>query len=65
MQAGAAAAVGCSRHVLGSTLYCLALNHKQMAAYYAPAFLAHLLGCCLHQRTGSAKVLHPSLDCSA
>ena len=39
------------RHLLGSFLYCCALNHKQMAMYYAPAFFGHLLGTCL-QRPG-------------
>ena len=50
-KAGAAAAVAGGWHLLGSFLYCCALNHKQMAMYYAPAFFAHLLGTCL-QRPG-------------
>ena len=52
-KAGAAAAIASSRHLLGSVLYCCALNHKQMALYYAPAFFGHLLGHCL-QRPGAA-----------
>ena len=43
----AAAAVLRDRDVLGSILFACALNHKQMAAYFAPAFFAHLLGKCL------------------
>ena len=56
MQAGAAAAVASGRHLLGSCLFCLALNHKQMALYYAPAFFAHLLGCALRLPTPRARV---------
>ncbi|KAJ9515793.1 hypothetical protein QJQ45_008688 [Haematococcus lacustris] len=54
--AGAAAAILWGAPVLGSLLYCLALNHKQMALYYAPAFFGHLLGRCLQARGGLAKV---------
>ncbi|GFH14330.1 alpha-1,3-glucosyltransferase [Haematococcus lacustris] len=54
--AGAAAAILGGAPVLGSLLYCLALNHKQMALYYAPAFFGHLLGRCLQARRGLAKV---------
>jgi alpha-1,3-glucosyltransferase len=36
-----------TRHaVCGSILFCLALNFKQMALYYAPAVFAYLLGRC-------------------
>ena len=62
-QAGAAAAVGAGQDILGSILFCCALNHKQMAAYYAPAFFAHLLGRCLQQpslpRKVTSKLLPP------
>ncbi|KAK9807380.1 hypothetical protein WJX73_009447 [Symbiochloris irregularis] len=44
LSAGAAAAIAADWYCMGSMLFCLALNHKQMAAYYAPAFFAHLLG---------------------
>ena len=60
MQAGAAAAVADGRHLLGSCLFCLALNHKQMALYFAPAFFAHLLGCALQLPT-----LHARVRCNA
>ncbi|GFR52766.1 hypothetical protein Agub_g15367, partial [Astrephomene gubernaculifera] len=36
--------------LLGAVLYCLALNHKQMSLFFAPAFFAHLLGWALHGR---------------
>jgi len=56
VQAGAAAAAASGMDVLGSILFCLSMNHKQMAVYYAPAFFAHLLGKCLQKRTLSSKV---------
>ena len=56
MQAGAAAAVASGMDVLGSILFCLAMNHKQMAIFYAPAFFAHLLGRCLQKPSLSSKV---------
>ena len=57
-KAGAAAAVAGGRHLLGSLLYCCALNHKQMALYYAPAFFGHLLGACL-RRPGTGGMVRP------
>ena len=59
VQAGAAAAVAADWVHLGSMLYCLSLNHKHMAAYFAPAFFAHLLGRCLQQPTFLGKVGRP------
>jgi alpha-1,3-glucosyltransferase len=56
LAAGAAAAVVRGAHVVGSVLFCLALSHKQMALYYAPAFFAHLLGCCLQKGPAVQKV---------
>jgi len=53
--AAAAAIIG-QAHVVGSVLFCLALSHKQMALYYAPAFFAHLLGKCLQKPTAAGKV---------
>ncbi|KAG2489811.1 hypothetical protein HYH03_011760 [Edaphochlamys debaryana] len=44
----AVAAIGSGRRLLGAALFCLALNHKQMSLFYAPAFFAHLLGWALH-----------------
>ena len=44
------------RQLLGSFLFCLALNHKQMTLYYAPAFFAHLLGRCLQKPSWTRKV---------
>jgi alpha-1,3-glucosyltransferase len=56
MQAGAAAAVADGRDVLGSILFSLSMNHKQMTVYYAPAFFAHLFGKCLQKPTPLSKV---------
>ncbi|XP_057960915.1 probable dolichyl pyrophosphate Man9GlcNAc2 alpha-1,3-glucosyltransferase [Malania oleifera] len=47
---GAVAAILSSKDLLASSLFCLALNHKQMSAYFAPAFFSHLLGKCLRCR---------------
>lgn len=55
-QVGAAAAVLANQDVLGSVLFCLALNHKQMALYFAPAFFATLLGKALRRPTITAKL---------
>lgn len=54
LSVAAAAAILRGRHVAGSVLFSLALNHKQMSLFYAPAFFAHLLGRCL-QRPGRAQ----------
>ncbi|CAI9772736.1 unnamed protein product [Fraxinus pennsylvanica] len=43
----AVAAIFSDRDLVGSVFFCLALNHKQMSAYYAPAFFGYLLGKCL------------------
>lgn len=54
--AGAAAAVAAGHELLGATLFCASLNHKQMSLYFAPAFFAYLLGRCLERRSAVAKV---------
>ncbi|CAD7705072.1 unnamed protein product [Ostreobium quekettii] len=54
---GGAIGVVTGRHVLGSVLFCLALNHKHMTLYYAPAFFSYLLGCSLRQKGPVAKVV--------
>ena len=56
LAAGAVAAIADDRDALGSVLFCLSLNHKHMALYYAPAFFAHLLGKCLQRPTLVGKV---------
>uniref|UniRef100_A0A803NDQ2 Alpha-1,3-glucosyltransferase n=1 Tax=Chenopodium quinoa TaxID=63459 RepID=A0A803NDQ2_CHEQI len=43
-------AVISSRELVACTLFTLALSHKQMSAYFAPAFFSHLLGRCLRRR---------------
>lgn len=40
----AVAAVASHRHLLGSALFVLSLNYKQMSLYYAPVFFFGLLG---------------------
>ena len=39
----AVAAIVADHELLGSALFALAMNHKHMSAYYAPAFFAYLL----------------------
>lgn len=48
---GAAVAVVSKHEYIACVLYSLSLNHKQMSAYYAPAFFAHLLGRCIQRRS--------------
>ncbi|KAI3761035.1 hypothetical protein L1987_51440 [Smallanthus sonchifolius] len=47
---GAVAAVLCDKDLVASFLFSLALNHKQMSTYYAPAFFSYLLGKCLKRQ---------------
>jgi len=45
-----------ARLALATALFCLAVNHKQMALYYAPALAGHVLGRCLQRPTVGGKV---------
>ncbi|KAL1810101.1 hypothetical protein ACET3Z_027091 [Daucus carota] len=54
---GAIAAIISGKELVGSSLFCLALNHKQMSAYFAPAFFGHLFGKCLRRRNPYIEVL--------
>lgn len=56
LSALAAAVIAQGHDILGSVLFSLSLNHKQMGLFYAPAFFAHLLGKCLQQPTAAGKV---------
>ncbi|XP_004299982.1 PREDICTED: probable dolichyl pyrophosphate Man9GlcNAc2 alpha-1,3-glucosyltransferase [Fragaria vesca subsp. vesca] len=47
---GAISAILSDKDLLACVLYSLALNHKQMSAYFAPAFFSHLLGKCIRRR---------------
>ncbi|XP_020959966.1 probable dolichyl pyrophosphate Man9GlcNAc2 alpha-1,3-glucosyltransferase [Arachis ipaensis] len=47
---GAVAGVLSGKDLVACVLYCLALNHKQMSAYFVPAFFSHLLGKCLRHK---------------
>ncbi|CAO2825423.1 unnamed protein product [Amaranthus hypochondriacus] len=53
---GAVAAIFSSRELVASALFTLALSHKQMSAYFAPAFFSHLLGRCLRRRNPFVEV---------
>lgn len=57
LAAGAAAALASGRQLLGSFLFSLSLNHKQMGLFMAPAFFAHLLGWSLQHQGAANKVL--------
>lgn len=46
------------RDVIGSIFFCLALNFKQMALYYAPVFFFALLRKCLEKATWQQSALH-------
>ncbi|XAR71354.1 Dolichyl-P-Glc:Man(9)GlcNAc(2)-PP-dolichol alpha- 1-_3-glucosyltransferase [Bertholletia excelsa] len=54
---GATASVLSDKDLLACVLFSLALNHKQMSAYFAPAFFSHLLGKCLRRRNPFLEVL--------
>ncbi|XP_051127415.1 probable dolichyl pyrophosphate Man9GlcNAc2 alpha-1,3-glucosyltransferase isoform X2 [Andrographis paniculata] len=53
----AVAAILSNKDLVGSFLFCLALNHKQMSAYYAPAFFSFLLGKCLRRHNPLFEIL--------
>ncbi|CAN0926056.1 Probable dolichyl pyrophosphate Man9GlcNAc2 alpha-1,3-glucosyltransferase [Linum grandiflorum] len=46
----AVAAILSQKDLIACVLFCLSLNHKQMSAYFAPAFFSHLLGKCLRRK---------------
>ena len=46
------------RDAIGSILFCLSLNFKQMALYYAPVFFFVLLRKCAEKSTWFRKILH-------
>uniref|UniRef100_A0A2P2JNP7 Alpha-1,3-glucosyltransferase n=1 Tax=Rhizophora mucronata TaxID=61149 RepID=A0A2P2JNP7_RHIMU len=54
---GAVVAVLSHKDLIASVLFCLSLNHKQMSAYFAPAFFSHLLGKCLRRNNPVLEVL--------
>ncbi|KAL5563206.1 hypothetical protein UlMin_032953 [Ulmus minor] len=54
---GAIASVLSNKDLVACFLFSLALNHKQMSAYFAPAFFSHLLGKCLRHRNPLLEVL--------
>ncbi|MCL7025941.1 hypothetical protein MKW94_012525 [Papaver nudicaule] len=58
---GAVAAIFSKNELVACTLFSLALNHKQMSAYFAPAFFSHLFGKCLQHRNPLLRVLQLGL----
>lgn len=54
---GAIASLLSDKDLVACVLYSLALNHKQMSAYFAPAFFSHLLGKCLRRQYPFLQVL--------
>ncbi|XP_010278445.1 PREDICTED: probable dolichyl pyrophosphate Man9GlcNAc2 alpha-1,3-glucosyltransferase isoform X2 [Nelumbo nucifera] len=54
---GAVAAIFSKHELVASVLFSLALNHKQMSAYFALAFFSHLLGKCLRRQKPFLEVL--------
>ena len=55
----AVAAIARGHEVLGSVLFCAALNFKQMCLYFAPGIFFHLLARCMrrvHRRRGARAV---------
>uniref|UniRef100_A0A7C9ELX7 Alpha-1,3-glucosyltransferase n=1 Tax=Opuntia streptacantha TaxID=393608 RepID=A0A7C9ELX7_OPUST len=46
----AIAAIMSDKELAACAFFTLALSHKQMSAYFAPAFFSHLLGRCLRRR---------------
>ncbi|KDP32946.1 hypothetical protein JCGZ_12977 [Jatropha curcas] len=54
---GAVAAVLSQKNLVAAVLFCLSLNHKQMSAYFAPAFFSHLLGNCLKRKNPVLEIL--------
>ncbi|XP_072998264.1 probable dolichyl pyrophosphate Man9GlcNAc2 alpha-1,3-glucosyltransferase [Typha latifolia] len=54
---GAIAAVLSSNELVASALFTLAINHKQMSLYFAPAFFSHLLGKCLKRKNPIVEIM--------
>ncbi|XP_073104504.1 probable dolichyl pyrophosphate Man9GlcNAc2 alpha-1,3-glucosyltransferase isoform X3 [Elaeis guineensis] len=54
---GAIAAVLSRNELVASALFSLAINHKQMSLYFAPAFFSHLLGKCLRRQNPIFEVM--------
>ncbi|KAI3939951.1 hypothetical protein MKW98_029727 [Papaver atlanticum] len=55
------AAILSKNELVACVLFSLALNHKQMSAYFAPAFSSHLFGKCLRHRNPLLRVLQLGL----
>lgn len=53
----AIAAVFSNHELIAAFLYSLAINHKQMSIYFAPAFFSHLLGKCLKRNNPILEII--------
>ncbi|CAN6443656.1 unnamed protein product [Victoria cruziana] len=62
---GAIAAILSNNDLVACVFFSLALNHKQMSAYFAPAFFGHLLGKCLKHRNPIFKVVKLGITVTA
>lgn len=58
---GAIAAVLARNEVVAAVLFSLAINHKQMSMYFAPAFFSHLLGKCLRRQNPILHIMKLSI----
>ncbi|KAK3147348.1 hypothetical protein QOZ80_3BG0281250 [Eleusine coracana subsp. coracana] len=54
---GAVAGVLSRNELVAAALFSLAINHKQMSLYFAPAFFSHLLGKCLRRKYPIVEVM--------
>jgi len=54
---GAIAGVLSRNELVAAALFTLAINHKQMSLYFAPAFFSHLLGKCLKRKYPIVEVM--------
>jgi len=49
----AVVAIACRRDILGSVLFCLSLNHKQMGLLLCPSFFIYWAAACSSKHTGA------------
>ncbi|PAN49853.1 hypothetical protein PAHAL_9G479200 [Panicum hallii] len=54
---GAIAGVLSRNELIAAALFTLAINHKQMSLYFAPAFFSHLFGKCLKRKYPIVEVM--------
>ncbi|VAH90582.1 unnamed protein product [Triticum turgidum subsp. durum] len=54
---GAIAGILSRNELVAAALFSLAINHKQMSMYFAPAFFGHLLGKCLKRKCPIVEIM--------